>query len=98
MNETVISGLQTAGCHYYPNAYLMSLLLFIGTFLVSTNLKEFRGQVNVASSFEVTSRVFRQTKTLTLSGVSPGLVVIGGDSCFKGRVFESQHWILDGHF
>ena len=28
----------------------------------------------------------------------PGLVVMGGDSCSEGRVFESQHCILDGHF
>ena len=31
-------------------------------------------------------------------GGSPGLVVMGGDSCSKGRVFESRHCILDGHF
>ena len=29
---------------------------------------------------------------------SPGLVVMGGDSYSKGREFESQHHILDGHF
>ena len=33
-----------------------------------------------------------------IQGGSPGLVVIGGDSCSKGREFESQHHILDGHF
>ena len=27
-----------------------------------------------------------------------GLVVMGGDSCFKGRELESRHHILDGHF
>ena len=31
-------------------------------------------------------------------GMSPGLVVMGGDSCSKGRKFESQHCRLDGHF
>ena len=31
-------------------------------------------------------------------GGSPGLVVMGGDSRPKGRGFESQYWILDGHF
>ena len=31
-------------------------------------------------------------------GGSPGLVVMGGDSCAEGRGFESQHCILDGHF
>ena len=27
-----------------------------------------------------------------------GLVVMGGDLRSKGRGFESQHWLLDGHF
>ena len=31
-------------------------------------------------------------------GGSPGLVVMGGDSCNEGRGFESQHWIMDVHF
>ena len=31
----VIAGLQSVGCHYVPNAFLMSVLLFIGTFLIS---------------------------------------------------------------
>ena len=31
-------------------------------------------------------------------GGSPGLVVVGGHSCSKGREFESRHNILDGHF
>ena len=31
-------------------------------------------------------------------GGSPGLVVMGGDSCSKGHWFESQRPILDGHF
>ena len=30
-------------------------------------------------------------------GVSPGLVVMGGDSCSEGRGFESRHHILDGN-
>ena len=33
-----------------------------------------------------------------LTGGSPGLVVMGGDSRFKGREFESRHRILDGNF
>ena len=31
-------------------------------------------------------------------GGSPGLVIMGGDSCSEGGEFESQHRILDGHF
>ena len=30
-------------------------------------------------------------------GGSPGLVVMGGDSCFEGCGFESHHRILDGY-
>ena len=33
-----------------------------------------------------------------IQGGSPGLVVMGGDSCSKGHEFESWHRILDGHF
>ena len=29
---------------------------------------------------------------------SPGLVVMGADSCSKGCGFKSQHRIFDGHF
>ena len=38
--------------------------------------------------------IFFSVKT---EGGSPGLVIMGGDSCSKGREFESQHCILDGH-
>ena len=30
-------------------------------------------------------------------GGSPGLVVMGDNSCLKGRGFESRHRVLDGH-
>ena len=32
-----------------------------------------------------------------LLGGSPGLVVMGDDSCSRGHGFESQHCILDEH-
>ena len=35
--------------------------------------------------------------TLLTKGGSPGLVVMGRDSRFEGRGFESRHRILDGH-
>ena len=35
---------------------------------------------------------------LNFTGGSPGLVVMGEDSCSKGREFESWHSILDRHF
>ena len=34
----------------------------------------------------------------TQKGESPGLVVMGGDSCYKGCEFKSQDRILEGHF
>ena len=37
-------------------------------------------------------------KRVVYKGGSPGLVVMGRDSRSKGRGFESQHRILDGHF
>ena len=38
---------------------------------------------------------FQQLKIL---GRSPGLMVMGGDSCSEGCEFKSLHCILDGHF
>ena len=37
-------------------------------------------------------------KTSPSRGGSPGLVVLGVDSCSKGRQFETRHRLLDGHF
>ena len=31
-------------------------------------------------------------------GGSYGLLVMGRDSCFKGREFKSRHCMQDGHF
>ena len=35
---------------------------------------------------------------MLLWGGWPGLVIVGGDSCSRGREFESLHRILYGHF
>ena len=35
-----VNGLQSVGCHYHPNAFLMSILLFFGTFLIAYQLKK----------------------------------------------------------
>ena len=43
-------------------------------------------------------RTKRSKKEMSLLGGSPSLVVMGGDSCTKGREFESWHRKLDGHF
>ena len=37
-------------------------------------------------------------QTMVCMGGSPGLVVIGGDSCSEGHGFESQHCTLEGEF
>ena len=51
------------------------------------------------SSFVVVSFVRTEGTNVTIDwlGGSPGLVVMGRDSCSKGRGFESQHRMLDGH-
>ena len=36
------TGHESVGCHYVPNAFLMSCLLFLGTFLLSYTLKGFK--------------------------------------------------------
>ena len=41
---------------------------------------------------------YLKEKLLPLRDRSPGLVVMGDNSCSKGRVFESWRPILDGHF
>jgi len=38
--DTLMEGNQSVGCHYHPNAFLMSCLLFIGTFLIAWHLKK----------------------------------------------------------
>lgn len=40
----LLTGYESVGCHYVPNAFLMSVLLFIGTFLISYHLKGFKTQ------------------------------------------------------
>ena len=36
-------------------------------------------------------------QTVSTKNASHGLVVMGGDSCSKGRGFESRHHIVYGH-
>ena len=39
---TTTHGHTSIGCYYVPNAFLMSILIFIGTYLISSNLKQFK--------------------------------------------------------
>jgi len=42
--NTTLTGHESVGCHYVPNAFLMSCLIFVGTFLISHHLKQFKLQ------------------------------------------------------
>ena len=44
------------------------------------------------------NKKIQKTNNNFILGESPGLLVMGGDSCSKGCGFKSQHHILDGHF
>ena len=50
--------------------------------------------------FHLPYALYSKTKVIrsASSGGSPGLVVMGDDSCSTGRGFEFQHRILNGHF
>ena len=48
--------------------------------------------------FKFQLKTFVKVKIWLLRGGSPGLVVMGGDSCSRGHGFESKYHILDGHF
>ena len=78
-----MTGLQAVGCHYNPNAFLMSVLLFIGTFLISWHLKAFKAAPffpakvrTVISDFAVIIAILSMTLTDFLVGVhTPKLTV-----------------------
>ena len=66
------------------------------------NVFHFNSEMDVKNSSAFSLKdfplnVFIQ-KVYSCAGRSPGLVVMGGDSCYRGRGFESWHRILDGHF
>ena len=71
--------------------YLMGKQKFLST--LSLNCPS-EVQHSIASSFSAESMLIY----LFISGGSPGLVVMGNDSCLKGRGLESQCRIIDGHF
>ena len=70
---------------------LLQLCSSLITFLVLPSISLSRA--NAVKPF-----IFPASKTNLCKGGSPGLVVIGGDSCTEGCGFESQHWILDEPF
>ena len=73
-----------------PFLHLSMFGLFHGLSLPSLSTKSTLPTHQVL--FDLRSRLIKPTQR------SPGLVVMGGDSCSKGCEFESLHRILDGHF
>ena len=49
-------------------------------------------------SVSLANQVLTEQKYSKSSMHASGLVVMGGDSYSEGRVFESHHCLLDGHF
>ena len=80
---TELLGWQSVGCHPYPNAFLMSVLLFIGTFIIAWHLKGFRTASffptkvrGFISDFAVIIAILSMTTTDFLVGVdTPKLTV-----------------------
>ncbi len=50
-NGTLVGG----GCGYFPDIFLMSVLLFIGTFLIAVTLKDFRTSAFFPTSVRIHS-------------------------------------------
>jgi len=82
-NGLTLEGIQSVGCHFVPNAFLMSILLFIGTFLISWHLKAFKFQSfftntcrGFISDFAVIIAIMSMTLLDYLAGVeTPKLTV-----------------------
>ena len=58
---------------------------------------ELASRLKSSSLLEGKKNQIDQQKFYT-QGSSPGLVVMGGGSCYKGPEFKSRNQILDGHF
>ena len=96
---TMMNGYQSVGCHPLPNAFLMSLLLFIGTFLISWHLKKFKfqsffsnGVRNIISDFAVIIAILTMTTIDWLVQVeTPKLTV---PETLK-PTWEGRGWLID---
>ncbi|XP_059080880.1 sodium bicarbonate cotransporter 3-like isoform X1 [Tigriopus californicus] len=91
--------LEGPGCSYDPNVFLMSLVLFFGTFIISFTLKNFRntgyfpGKIrSFLSDFAVIIAILSMTGLSALSQVkgTPKLVV---PDSFK-PTWEGRDWIV----
>ena len=99
-SDVLVKGYQSVGCHYHPNAFLMSILLFIGTFLISWHLKKFKTASffpnkvrTVISDFAVIIAILTMTFTDYMSKVdTPKLTVPRQvNTCFCNFI---SHWSL----
>ena len=94
-NEGVLEG---EDCDYEPNVFLMSVILFIGAFVISIVLKNFRntgylpGKIrNFLSDFAVIIAIFSMTTLDSMAGVkTPKLMV---PDSFK-PTFEGREWVV----
>jgi len=96
--DKVIQGTTSIGCYYVENAFLMSVLIFIGTYLISSNLKQFKFTNffpikvrSYISDFAVVIAIFSMTLTDMLMGIdTPKLSV---PSRFAPTL-ESRGWVI----
>eukprot|EP00092_Neocalanus_flemingeri_P011202 GFUD01012067.1.p1 GENE.GFUD01012067.1~~GFUD01012067.1.p1 ORF type:complete len:1158 (+),score=265.14 GFUD01012067.1:299-3772(+) len=96
--DTIVSGHESVGCHYVPNAFLMSVLIFVGTFLISHHLKQFKFQNffptvvrSYISDFAVVIAIFSMTLADYLVGVdTPKLSVPNRFA----PTLESRGWVV----
>ena len=79
--------------------FLSFFLSFILSFFVSFQSQSGKLQPKLDQAVKRLATLEEQLDGVKTGKVrSPGLVVMGGDSCSKGHGFESQYLILDVHF
>ena len=98
-NGSTYTGLQSLGCHPMPNAFLMSLLLFGGTFLISWHLKKFKFQSffsngcrNVISDFAVIIAILTMTTVDYLVQVDTPKLTVPGE---LRPTWEGRGWLIE---
>ena len=96
--QSEMQGKPSIGCHYVPNAFLMSVLIFCGTYLISSNLKKFKFTNffpikvrSYISDFAVVIAIITMTLTDYLVGIeTPKLSV---PSKFAPTL-ETRGWVI----
>ena len=77
--------------------YIVSevLLIQVGKHIVTIHW--YKLSIGTLHKLSVRTLGYYGNQTMVSMGGSPGLVVIGGDSCSEGHGFEFRRHILDGH-